>query len=48
MANNSRTEVGPGDYDFHSPRVHGKEEIKATILNVTCKLDIEKIWVNPA
>ncbi|MHB8065320.1 MAG: 5-methyltetrahydropteroyltriglutamate--homocysteine S-methyltransferase, partial [Ruminiclostridium sp.] len=32
VANNFRTEVGPGVYDIHSPRVPGKEEIKAIIL----------------
>lgn len=47
VANNFRTEVGPGVYDIHSPRVPGKAEIKEIILNMTSKLDIEKLWVNP-
>ena len=41
--NHFKTEVGPGVYDIHSPRVPSVEEIK-TALN---KIEIEKLWVNP-
>lgn len=40
-------EVGPGVYDIHSPRVPGKEEIRAAIRTMLQKIAPEKLWVNP-
>ncbi|SEK18848.1 5-methyltetrahydropteroyltriglutamate--homocysteine S-methyltransferase [Ruminococcus albus] len=45
--NNFRTEVGPGVYDIHSPRVPSKEEIKAAIAKMTDRIPLSKLWVNP-
>lgn len=42
-----QTQVGPGVYDIHSPRVPLVTEIEATIHNILSKLPIEKIWINP-
>lgn len=44
---NFQTQVGPGVYDIHSPRVPSVEEIETTIHNILNKLPIEKVWVNP-
>lgn len=46
-ANNFRTEVGPGVYDIHSPRIPSKEEIKAAISKMRERIPAEKLWVNP-
>ena len=45
--NNFRTEVGPGVYDIHSPRVPSKEEIRQVIIKMAGKLDKNKLWINP-
>ena len=45
--NNFRTEVGPGVYDIHSPRIPSKEEIKAAIGKMRARIPAEKLWVNP-
>ncbi len=45
--NNFRTEVGPGVYDIHSPRVPSKEEIKSAICKMKVRIPAEKLWVNP-
>ncbi len=45
--NNFRTEVGPGVYDIHSPRVPSKEEIKAAVAKMLDRIPAEKLWVNP-
>lgn len=45
--NDFRTEVGPGVYDIHSPRVPSKEEIKETINKMKKRISPEKLWVNP-
>lgn len=42
-----KTEVGPGVYDIHSPRVPEVDEIKAAIKKAAAKLDVAKLWVNP-
>ncbi|WP_430602374.1 5-methyltetrahydropteroyltriglutamate-homocysteine S-methyltransferase [Enterococcus sp. DIV0724b] len=42
-----QTQVGPGVYDIHSPRVPSVKEIEVTIHNILKKLPIEKVWVNP-
>lgn len=46
-ANNFRTEVGPGVYDIHSPRVPSKDEIKTALRKMLGKIPAEKLWVNP-
>ena len=45
--NDFRTEVGPGVYDIHSPRVPSKEEIKSAISRMAERIPAEKLWVNP-
>ena len=45
--NHFKTEVGPGVYDIHSPRVPSVEEIKAALGQMIHKVEIEKLWVNP-
>lgn len=45
--NNFRTEVGPGVYDIHSPRVPSKEEIKTDLHKMLDRIPAEKLWVNP-
>lgn len=42
-----QTQVGPGVYDIHSPRVPSIEEIETTLHDILNKLPVEKIWVNP-
>lgn len=46
-ANNFRTEVGPGVYDIHSPRVPSVKEIKTALKKMLAKIPAEKLWVNP-
>ena len=45
--NNFRTEVGPGVYDIHSPRIPSKDEIKSAIRKMLDRIPKEKLWVNP-
>ena len=45
--NNFETEVGPGVYDIHSPRIPSVEEITRTIKIMLSKIDEDKLWVNP-
>ncbi len=45
--NNFKTEVGPGVYDIHSPRVPSVEEIVAALTKMREKIDDSKLWVNP-
>lgn len=45
--NGFRTEVGPGVYDIHSPRVPSVEEIKAALYKMLGSIPKEKLWVNP-
>lgn len=45
--NNFKTEVGPGVYDIHSPRVPSVEEIENAITKMLEKISIDKLWVNP-
>ncbi|EOI2851362.1 5-methyltetrahydropteroyltriglutamate--homocysteine S-methyltransferase, partial [Campylobacter jejuni] len=42
-----KTEVGPGVYDIHSPRVPSVEELSLTIEKILNKLPKEQIWINP-
>ena len=44
---NFKTEVGPGVYDIHSPRVPSKEEIITALHKMLEKVPREKLWVNP-
>lgn len=44
---NFETEVGPGVYDIHSPRVPSVEEIATALNTMLTKIDKEKLWVNP-
>ena len=41
------TEVGPGVYDIHSPRIPSKEEIKVVLEKILKKVAPEKLWINP-
>lgn len=45
--NNFRTEVGPGVYDIHSPRIPSVEEIKEALRKMLDRIPAEKLWVNP-
>lgn len=47
VANHFQTEVGPGVYDIHSPRVPKVEEIKNTLKAILSKLPKGQVWVNP-
>ncbi|MWC30245.1 5-methyltetrahydropteroyltriglutamate--homocysteine S-methyltransferase [Paenibacillus sp. MMS18-CY102] len=42
-----QTEVGPGVYDIHSPRIPSVEELKQGLKQMLDKIDIAKLWVNP-
>ncbi len=42
-----KTEVGPGVYDIHSPRIPGKDEIVGEIRSMLQKIPKEKLWINP-
>jgi len=44
---NFKTEVGPGVYDIHSPRVPSVEEIASSLRKMREKIDDAKLWVNP-
>jgi 5-methyltetrahydropteroyltriglutamate--homocysteine methyltransferase len=44
---NFETEVGPGVYDIHSPRVPSVEEIVGALETMLEKIDKDKLWVNP-
>lgn len=46
-ANNFKTEVGPGVYDIHSPRVPSEEEIVNALSRMLARINPEKLWVNP-
>lgn len=46
-ANRFETEVGPGVYDIHSPRVPSVEEMVAVLKNALTKIDEENLWINP-
>ncbi len=45
--NDFETEVGPGVYDIHSPRVPSVEEIEKALKIMLTKVDKDKLWVNP-
>ncbi len=46
-AANFQTEVGPGVYDIHSPRVPSVDELESTIHKILAKLPKEQVWINP-
>lgn len=45
--NHFETEVGPGVYDIHSPRVPSVEEIVNALNTMLTKISRDKLWVNP-
>lgn len=45
--NHFETEVGPGVYDIHSPRVPSVDEIVTVLKKMLAKIDRRKLWVNP-
>ena len=45
--NHFETEVGPGVYDIHSPRVPSVEEMVRALERMLTKISPEKLWVNP-
>lgn len=45
--NHFETEVGPGVYDIHSPRVPSVEEMVQALRLMLTKIEPEKLWVNP-
>ncbi len=45
--NNFETEVGPGVYDIHSPRIPTEDEISCALDKMLEKVAPEKLWVNP-
>lgn len=47
QAQRFKTQVGPGVYDIHSPRIPSVEEIEQTIKQILAKVPIEKVWINP-
>lgn len=47
QANHFKTEVGPGVYDIHSPRVPSEEEILTSLRKMKQKVNPDKLWVNP-
>ena len=45
--NHFKTEVGPGVYDIHSPRVPSVDELVAQLSKIREKTEDKKLWVNP-
>ncbi len=41
------TEVGPGVYDIHSPRIPDTSEIEEAIRQILQKVPLENLWINP-
>ncbi|KFF30922.1 5-methyltetrahydropteroyltriglutamate--homocysteine S-methyltransferase [Bifidobacterium bombi] len=41
------TEVGPGVYDIHSPRIPGTQELVERIHAILRKADPDRVWINP-
>ncbi|MFA5561927.1 MAG: 5-methyltetrahydropteroyltriglutamate--homocysteine S-methyltransferase [Eubacteriales bacterium] len=42
-----RSQIGPGVYDIHSPRVPGVAEIRAALHRILKSIPPSKLWVNP-
>lgn len=47
QAQKFKTQVGPGVYDIHSPRIPSIKEITETIHAILAKVPKEKVWINP-
>lgn len=45
--NRFETEVGPGVYDIHSPRIPSEREIGEALARMLDKVAPDKLWVNP-
>ncbi|WDF82322.1 5-methyltetrahydropteroyltriglutamate--homocysteine S-methyltransferase [Lacticaseibacillus pabuli] len=45
--NHFETEVGPGVYDIHSPRVPSEQEIINVIHKILAKVPADNVWINP-
>ena len=45
--NHFKTEVGPGVYDIHSPRVPSVDELVGQLTKIREKTEDKKLWVNP-
>ena len=45
--NHFKTEVGPGVYDIHSPRVPSVDELVGQLTKIREKTEDYKLWVNP-
>ena len=41
------SEIGPGVYDIHSPRVPSAEEMEDLLAKATAVLTPQQVWVNP-
>ncbi|MBB2954864.1 5-methyltetrahydropteroyltriglutamate--homocysteine methyltransferase [Bifidobacterium commune] len=41
------TEVGPGVYDIHSPRIPSTKELVGRIHEILKKADASRVWINP-
>jgi 5-methyltetrahydropteroyltriglutamate--homocysteine methyltransferase len=41
------SQIGPGVYDIHSPRVPSVEEIEALLAEAELRIPRERLWVNP-
>lgn len=46
-AKHFETEVGPGVYDIHSPRIPSVDEVETTIKKILSKINVHKVWINP-
>lgn len=44
---NFQTQVGPGIYDIHSPRIPSIEELQSAISRIYNKVEQHKLWINP-
>ena len=44
---NFKTEIGPGVYDIHSPRIPSVEELERVLTSMLEKLSASKLWINP-
>lgn len=45
--NHFETQIGPGVYDIHSPRIPSVEEITTALQKMLVKIEPDKLWVNP-
>lgn len=46
-ASGFQTQVGPGVYDIHSPRVPSAEEIEQALRRMVEKIEPDNLWINP-